>query len=490
MAIIWSILKALKLNKRACSLDLLLPNVKKKSITDSTKLANQIRVCAKLENQMTVYHHRSADHVAKYVLNKWRNGVWLNNYISTDVTLAHSPADFPSPDSDFQDFTKKTRVSLEFKPFTETKRGMMTGIGQAIAYLRKANASYLVSPSVIDGFDMEGFLKTTFETFIKGKIPVGLIVYDGEDLSNIRLSCDIELSSTTQVRQIELTEEPYWCWWRDAPPDLILKLGLSAQNTQTKTDRSKAVWNYFWDNYFAIPPTRTSIENVDSDVFAFDLNSKMIPFESLKKSLRKEVAANTINHQAALQILKEKGWGQGFTENNYQNYKKNFTIIMDHVNFWDENKELTPLGERFVSRNHLPLSQQRVLIDEFAQIVLVEGRHENLISDIEKVNKVLTNITGQDKYLDDIHDYLDGQGYISKNPNRITSGSRKFLQAEKQLWGHLSLIKKNGRTYFHPGKGFIFDRQRIEALVESFYKNYSDVSSFIDQSNEQLVSIN
>ncbi len=434
---------------------------------------------------MTVYHHRSADHVAKYVLQKWRSGQWLNNYISPAVTLAQSPADFPSPDSDFQDFSKKTRVSFEFKPYTETKRGMMTGLGQAIAYLRKANASYLVSPSRIDDFDMENFLRSTFETFIKGKLPVGLIIYDGEDLSNIRLSCDIEDAPNAQRRELQLTDEPYWCWWRDTPPDLILKLGLSAQDTITQTDRSKEVWNHFWDNYYAIPDTRTSLKNVESNVFNFDLMTKMIPFESLKRKLRQDLELNKININDALEILKIKGWGQGYTENNYQNYKKNFTITMDHINFWDENKELTPLGQKFVDRNKYHINN---LVDEFAQIMLVEGKHENLIIDIENISKGLNSITDQNDYLQDIHDHLDKLGYIAKNPNRTTSGTRKFLVAEKQLWGHFSILKKNGNTYFHPGVGFVFDHQRINHLVELFYKNYSDVSTFIDPSEVHSIS--
>ena len=434
---------------------------------------------------MTVYHHRSADHIAKHVLQKWRAGQWLNNYISPAVTLAQSPADFPSPDSDFQDFSKKTRISFEFKPYTETKRGMMTGLGQAIAYLRKANASYLVSPSRIDDFDMEDFLRSTFETFIKGKLPVGLIIYDGEDLSNIRLSCDIEEELEVQRRELQLTDEPYWCWWRDTPPDLILKLGLSAQKTTTQIDRSKEVWDHFWDNYYAIPNTRTSLNNVESNVFNFDLRTKMIPFESLKRKLRQDIELNKTNIYDALEVLKIKGWGKGYTENNYQNYKKNFTITMDHVNFWDENKELTPLGQKFVDRNKLHIEN---LVDEFAQIMLVEGKHENLIIDIENVSKDLNEITDQNQYLQDIHDHLDKLGYIAKNPNRATSGTRKFLQAEKQLWGHFSILKKNGNTYFHPGVGFVFDHQRINQLVELSYKNYSDVSTFIDPSEANSIS--
>ena len=426
---------------------------------------------------MTVYHHRSADQIAKQVLQKWRGGQWLNNYISTAVTLAHSPSDFPSPDSDFQDFTKKTRVSFEFKPYTETKRGMMTGLGQAIAYLRKANASYLVSPSKIDDFDMEEFLKSTFETFIKGKLPVGLIIYDGPQLSNVRLSCDIEEPLNIQHSELKLTEEPYWCWWRDTPPDLILKLGLSANNTRTHVDRSKKVWNHFWDNYFALPETRTSLKDVESNVLNFDLSTKMIPFETLKKKLRKDLQLNKIEINEALDTLKKKGWGQGYKENNYQNYKKNYTITMEHVNFWDENKELTPLGQKFVERN---IGQKENLVDEFAQIILVEGKHESLIIDIENISKNLKEIIDPLKYLSEIYSHLNKLGYIAKNPKRTTSGSRKFLTSEKQLWGHFSIIKKNGNTYFHPGKGFVFDHKRIDNLVELFYKNYSSVSTFVE----------
>ena len=56
---------------------------------------------------------------------------------------------FPSPDRTFRDLEKKTRILLEFKPFTENKRGILTGLGQCIAYLNKSHASILVCPSKI-----------------------------------------------------------------------------------------------------------------------------------------------------------------------------------------------------------------------------------------------------------------------------------------------------------------------------------------------------
>ena len=435
---------------------------------------------------MTVYHHRSADIVAKHVLQKWRRDEWDNVIISNNVTLASCPADFPSPDADFEDFSRKKRISFEFKPHTETKRGMMTGLGQAIAYLKKAHGSYLVSPSEIEDFNMETFLLETFNEFIEGKLPVGLIIYDGINLENIRIICDIHPSFAEQTRELTLTKEPYWCWWRDSPPDLSFKLGLSALAVSSKQNRSKLVWDHFWDNYFALPSTRSTVENIDSDVFTFDMATKMIPFETLKKDLRAKLESNQVTNTAALNELKIKGWGQGYLENNYQNFKKNFTIFMDHINFWDENKSLTPLGLRFIERYTACGNDSSKIIDEFAQILLVEGKHDSLISDLETISEGMGVIRGNFSYNKDLYDALDKKGYIAKNPNRTSSGARKPFQSEKQLWGHLKIIKKNGNTYFFENKGFIFDKVRIEFLVTEFYKNYADVSGHIDNESRKI----
>jgi len=439
---------------------------------------------------MTVYHHRSADQIARDVLEKWRSGLWLNNLISPSVTLAQSPNDFPSPDSDFEDETKNTRISFEFKPYTETKRGMMTGLGQAIAYLKKANASYLVSPSKIEGFDMEDFLKTTFNQFIKGKIPVGLIIYDGESLSNLRLACDIDTTIAKDIRKIALTRKPYWCFWRDSTPDLCLKLVISANNVLTNDNRSKAVWDYFWDNYYATSSTRSTINDVDSMVSKFNGVEKMIPFEEIKKQLRDEVRLNKLGLEETLIKLKVKGWGKEYKENKYKDEKKNWTTLLYHVGLWDGNKKLTRLGELFLKRNSSSLNENRNLLDEFAQIILVKGKHESLIIDIEKITNNLENIGSHKQYLKDLYDHFDNLGYIAKNSNRKTTGIRKFLQSEKQLWGHFSIIVKNGNTYFHPGKGYVFDWERIEQLVQAFYRNYSDLSSHLELSEDDLAVVN
>ena len=45
---------------------------------------------------------------------------------------------------------------------------------------------------------------------------------------------------------------------------------------------------------------------------------------------------------------------------------------MNHNNLWDENYNLTPLGNRFLERYEANINSPKKLVDEMAQILLVE----------------------------------------------------------------------------------------------------------------------
>ena len=433
---------------------------------------------------MTVYHHRSSDFVSKHILSKWRKGEWLNNFVTQDVTLSHSPSVFPSPDCDFQDNNIRTRISFEFKPYTETKRGMMTGVGQSIAYLKKANASYLISPSVIDDLQMENYLNDLFQKFIKGKLPVGLIIYDGVDLSNIRLKCDID-STLSPSTPVELTNTSYWCFWRDLPPDGFYKLSKSAEFVTDKTERSEKVWDYFFYNFYTPLNTRNTLDLIESEIFMWDYQNKMIPFSTTKRKLTSDVNAGSLSLDEALNLLKKK-WSKNETDNLYRDYKKNYINFMNHNNLWDENFYLTPLGKKFVMRYEQNYDNKLQLIDEITQIILVEGKYDNLITDIKTATQSFTILNDDNTYLKELYKYFDSNGFIAKNPNRTTSGIREFFQSEKQLLRKLDLIEMNRDRFFNLNKGYLFKNERKEKLIEEFYKNYGDVSSIYDNESISL----
>ena len=114
-------------------------------------------------------------------------------------------------------------------------------------------------------------------------------------------------------------------------------------------------------------------------------------------------------------------------------------------------------------------TDQEKLKDEFAQILLVEGNHHDFIEEIEEITSSLDKKNNDNEYLNELYLSLDKKGFIAKNPNRATSRTRKFLTAEKQLWGHLDIIKKDGVRYFFKDQGYFFKKKRIETLIEEFY---------------------
>jgi len=430
---------------------------------------------------MSVYHHRSAKKIGNQILSSWRTEeLWRSNFIGNDAQLCSSEGVFPSPDRTFRDLTKKTRILLEFKPYTETKRGILTGLGQCVAYLNKSHASILVSPSKIkaehgEDFDMGNYLEKTFKKFIYGKLPIALFTFDGENLENLKLRCNFDDKLYENLREFKFKDnEPYWAWWRDWSLDALSKLLLSSQIIKTRENRSKKIWDYYFFNFFAPKETLNTLELLPSNIIGLDGN-KMIPFRDIKKKLAQDVTEKKISEEESIKLLK-KEWDENEIENPYKNYKKNHYIFLDHTKLWDEDLIPTALGNKFLSRVEKFSSDNEKLKNELAQILLVEGNHHDFIEEIEDISSTIKNINKDSVYLEILYKTLDEKGFISKNPNRATTSIRKFLTAEKQLWGHLNIIKKNGSRYLFKDKGYIFDKFKIEKLIQEFYVNYGKES--------------
>ena len=435
---------------------------------------------------MTVYHHRSAQNVSDRILFSWRNeGKWLNPFVSEDTQQSASPNNFPSPDALFQDWEKKTKVALEFKPFTETKRGIMTGVGQTIAYLNKSHASILVCSSKVEDFDIGDYLKNTFKKFIYGKLPIALFTYDGEKLENLKLLVDIDpnLYNEDKISKMPFrgSGNPYFAFWRDLPVDGFYKLARSSLDIKSSDERSEKVWDEFFYKYYAPPESLRTLNDIKSKIFFEDMKRKMVPFSSRKRTLRSEVDEGKISLNQALKKLEDHSWSKQVTDNNYRDYKKNHFNFMNHNNLWDENFYLTPLGNRFVERYQSNINSPKKLVEELSQILLVEGKHHNLIEEIKEITSENVNdkdLEDEEKYLNIIYQEMKKRGHVATNPNRKVSGTREYLRSEKQLWARMGLIKKTtSNRYFFNNEGYIFNNSKIEKLVDNFYKNYGDVNS-------------
>ena len=204
--------------------------------------------------------------------------------------------------------------------------------------------------------------------------------------------------------------------------------------------------------------------------------------------MTKDIEDKKISKEQAIKLLK-KEWDENEVENPYKNYKKNHFIFLDHTKLWDEDFVPTALGNKFLSRVSKFADNNEKLKDELAQILLVEGNHHDFIEEIEDISSSINKIDNDGEYLDDLYEVLDKKGFISKNPKRATSKIRKFLTAEKQLWGHLNLIKKNGSRYLFKEKGYLFNKEKIENLIQDFYKNYGkETERSLEINNENILN--
>ena len=172
-------------------------------------------------------------------------------------------------------------------------------------------------------------------------------------------------------------------------------------------------------------------------------------------------------------LLKRHCWDKEILENIFQTYEKNYKNFIEHLNLVDDFLKATKLGKMFVERCLFIIKNAKdkndeasKINDELAQILLVVGKFHDLILDIDEYQ---SDIVDNKEFLIKIISDFDKKGIIPRNANRITSGSRKFLQSEKQMMNNLSLIDDEGDKIYN------FNHVRIDSLIEKFYDNYGVV---------------
>ena len=444
---------------------------------------------------MSEHHDNGAKICAKKIYNSWiSEKKWRNKFISENIKPVFVPRLFPEPDRAFEDEKKSSKILMEFKPEKgETKRGIMTGLGQCIGYLNKCHASILVAPAFIkekgeQKFDMGKFLSQTFNKFIYGKLPIALFTFDsfdGNKLQNLKLRCNIaDNLYANKSNNIFFKAKPYWAWWRDWSADAQYKFLKSADNIKDFENRSEKVWDEFFFKYFAIPETFKSLEPVKSKIIGLN-DEFMISFKAKKELYQKKISENELTNSEALKLLGLE-ISKNRPENIYRNYKKNNSIFLDQTHLWDEDKFVTPLGKLYIERVEKCENDIEKIKNEFAQILLVEGKHAEFIEDLEnETKKISREIKINDgDYVTKLEDIFLKKGNILKNPNRTAKANKKlkggkgkkFLTPEKQIWHNLDIIEWNNSRALFPGEGYKFKNNRIKILIAKFYENYGDAA--------------
>jgi len=444
-------------------------------------------------------HDRECNLASRSILEQWKIGEGLNNFISQDIALSNSSYNFPSPDQCFYSENKKTLIALEFKPaIRETKRGILTGLGQTIAYLRnnESSASVLVIPEVIgnDNFKIGNFMKEIFEEQIFDKLPIALYSFKKFDPTNVVLLCNISNKlKPNKTFDEKSTNNTYWAAWRENYPSFnynLLKTALAEKLFDI--DRIDRIWKKFYFDFYCYPSNANkTLEHLSSNLQKWKKDEPVIWAQDKKNELSKYVKSGLINRDEALARLKwhsapsreekDKYWDliknlppnvkpAHNRDNDYDDQKKNKRNNLSHCGLWiNENWEVTDIGKKFISR----IDEGFEPLEEMAILHLGIGRYGELIEDIKSIQNEVNKFNLQ-QFLLELKLKFVKKGYIGLNPERATQNTRRFLQSERQIMKKFNLYEVNGSSFFFEGIGFKFNEVRINKLTSKYYEVYSE----------------
>ncbi len=394
---------------------------------------------------MQMNHHILAKTTTDAILEKFKSEQWLcANRLGRDFFRVTTDASFPSPDAAFYDEQQKFLVSFEFKPPTETKRGILTGVGQSIAYLKECNVSYLIAPERLEDFNLGGYLSDLYQTQIYGKIPTGLILYKNDKPSEVNLVSDIAstiaTSSTTNLRKRGITESRYWAKHQDLPIPLFHLL-LHCYFLKKTNVIADDAFKYCWTHYMISPTILTDFRAVD----IFDCSGQVIKTPAGNKNLR--FLEKTLNKYRDLPIeekvarISHEIDTEYVGDNKFNSYKKNFVSFLKHLRVIDSAGGLTDSG--FVLY-HLGLANgpsSKVFKDYFTKEVLTTGHHLDLLIDLDNTIRDNPDLTFK-QCQELMENSYEMKGFIKRNPNRQTrsTSSVDFLKYECILWRALGLL--------------------------------------------------
>ncbi|MFY7003468.1 hypothetical protein [Acinetobacter pittii] len=399
---------------------------------------------------MSMNHHMLAKTTTESVLANFKTGSWrcLEENIGPSLYRIGCDSIFPSPDASFYDPNTKKQINFEFKPDTETKRGILTGLGQTIAYLKKSHASFLIIPEYIEDFPIANYMDSIFSDVINNKLSIGLIAFDNKDPKQVRLLKNVKISN--DLAQIsDMVNSRFWAKHQDLPIPLFHLILHCFYLKKIHIINSDA-FAYCWDKYLApqsilttlTPETIVDIQGVEIKTVAG--TKEILFFEKTLNKIRKMAVADQVK---AIQKIK-KDMDTTFIGDNYFNsVKKNFITFCKHVKVIDSNYELTELGVKMYHLGVVNGPNSRLFKDYFLNLILLNGKHLDLIFDLDKLS------TDPSKYnlsFETLKSELEAdyevKGMIRRNVNRQASSSNtvNFLKYETILWRSLDILVTQG----------------------------------------------
>jgi hypothetical protein len=396
---------------------------------------------------MSINHHLLAKTTTDKVLHNFKTGNWTSiNGIGTDFYRIGCNSNFPSPDAAFRDDTNDITVTFEFKPPTETKRGILTGLGQSIAYLNSSNLSYLVIPETLEDYNIGEFISNLFTNQISEKLPVGLITYENNNPSNINLLNNVELLNEVAFSN-PITNNRFWAKHQDLPIPLfhlLLHCYYLKKIGQIEGDAFEYCWNNnLFPNENLINLRATSIKDIlGNDIYTLSGRKVMMIFE---KKIQKIRTLRGDNKRVAVERLALDADSKFVGDNLYNSYKKNFVTFLKHIKVIDSNGELSEDGFKLYHLGAVNDPESKLFKDYFIKTILLTGNHLDLIFDLDNLCNEHKGAFDYNQIKQALLSDYENRGMIKRNPNRVAgiATTVSFLKYEDILWNSLDLKSRS-----------------------------------------------
>lgn len=373
---------------------------------------------------MTVTHHRLAHVVTDSILKKFKEEKWSIEIPSEDSKGKKIGSDFlrdsvesshPSPDAAFYDEGNKIRVAFEFKPeYSENKRGILTGLGQSIAYLTlEYSASYLIVPNTLKGFDLEEYMKDVLKSLV-GKLPVGLITYDNNDPSKVSLIHNIKNQKLEEIKGRKVSR--YWAKHQDQPIALF-HLILHYYYLKFQDREYENAFEKCWEESLIGDSLETLVPIVVKDI----RGEKIINFDgTVKQYLSKTIKKiNKIENQdkknEEIVELKKKN------KRDATKIRKNLIKFHNHIGTIDamgEDGSLTEEGIKLYNLGLIHGPTSTMFKNYFLKYLLLKGHHLELIFDLQNIYDKYRGLKTSKEIREIMEKEYGEKGYIERNEAR------------------------------------------------------------------------
>ena len=375
---------------------------------------------------MGEYHDTEATFYGDFIIGKIRCADPVYSQVFSPSVIRIGDWDWPRPDYVCYDETNKVTYALEFKPPHQSKREYLTGLGQSLSYLQSHTYAGLIIPYFADdGFPIARFVNQTLSSQEFDQITLSLFAYNDQtreiDILHPISRTRVALASDQNAN----TVKTFWCWWRDLSHfELYDLLNLSfLYGDQPGDIYSEYVFPHFY---------RMMLEQKTKQWDGSPRNKK-----HSDASMRAE--------------------------------KQNSKIPLVQLELWTrEEGRLTDSGFKLleIGKKYGPDSKR--FFDYLAYLLLVVGRHLDLINLVDKFQKLQTVASSSQEHALALEQFLDDNGCIgARKPTEVTTGAKvSYMRDEMKLWNKLGLLeKRNTRDYFFPGIGYKFNWERITNIL-------------------------